>query len=71
MITACPHCGDTHRGYEYRVRCVDVRNGPWGQESESAEIIYHDYPKTVTCSGCGKRVPLAVAEGRAEPQGTP
>lgn len=62
-MNACPHCGDTSFGYEYRVPCVDLRVGQWGCSSESAEISNGALPKTVVCQNCKKRVDLKKAEG--------
>jgi len=63
-MTACPHCGDTKSGYEYRATMVEIRVGSWGEQSESAGVVRSVFPKKVVCQSCKKRVDIDKAEGR-------
>ena len=63
LLTKCPHCGDDRAGYYYSCLAFDRRGGPWGEPSESSNVeLIKDYPKTVRCGVCGKRVPREDAE---------
>ena len=67
-MNKCPHCGSTD-SFEYIATLVTLRIGEWGKDvDEEVRVEYSVFPKTVKCSGCGKRVKWDIAHGLAVEQ---
>lgn len=62
-ISQCPKCGGA-QGYSYVVILRSRRSDAWGGVAEFADHEIIRLPKNVVCLDCGKRVPVAVAQGR-------
>lgn len=63
---ACPYCGGKN-GYYYAVRCLDRRQGGWGEGVEADESVEIEamrvWPKTARCIDCHRRVSIERGAG--------